>query len=59
MKWENIAELVEELDFGGMGYLWTLQGDMVREQDGVFRTKSVKSLFFFALLWLLIMLGRG
>ncbi len=39
MKWENIAELVDDLDLSGMGYLWTLQGDAIREQTGVFRTK--------------------
>ena len=39
MKWENIAELVDEVDLGSMGYLWTLQGDAIREQTGVFRTK--------------------
>jgi hypothetical protein len=39
MKWENISELVEELDFNNMGYLWTLQGDAIREQTGAFRTK--------------------
>lgn len=44
MNWENISELVAELDFGKMGYLWTLQGDAIREQKGAFRTKFV-SLF--------------
>jgi hypothetical protein len=39
MNWENISELVKELDFNEMGYLWTLQGDSIREQKGVFRTK--------------------
>lgn len=39
MKWENISELVKELDFSDMGYLWLLQGDEVRDQTGVFRTK--------------------
>lgn len=39
MKWENIAELVKEVDFSDMGYLWLLQGDEVRDQAGVFRTK--------------------
>jgi len=39
MKWENISELVSELDFGTMGYSWSLQGDLVRKQNGVFRTK--------------------
>jgi hypothetical protein len=41
MKWEHISELVQELDFDSMGYLWTLQGDSIREQAGVFRTKWV------------------
>ena len=41
MNWENISELVAELDFGKMGYLWTLQGDAIREQKGAFRTKWV------------------
>jgi len=40
MNWDNISELVKELDFNEMGYLWTLQGDSIREQKGVFRTKS-------------------
>jgi hypothetical protein len=39
MNWENISELVKELDFDSMGYLWTLQGDAIREQKGAFRTK--------------------
>lgn len=39
MNWDNISELVAELDFGEMGYLWTLQGDAIREQKGAFRTK--------------------
>lgn len=43
MNWENISELVAELDFGNMGYLWTLQGDAIREQKGAFRTKYVDS----------------
>ncbi|KAK4688765.1 phosphatidylinositol 4-phosphatase, partial [Tremellales sp. Uapishka_1] len=44
MKWENIAELVEELDFNDMGYLWTLQGDAIREQQGAFRTNCIDCL---------------
>jgi hypothetical protein len=39
MKWENIGELVNELNFHDMGYSWSLQGDLVRKQNGVFRTK--------------------
>nr|XP_031862628.1 uncharacterized protein CI109_002126 [Kwoniella shandongensis]KAA5529700.1 hypothetical protein CI109_002126 [Kwoniella shandongensis] len=39
MKWENISELVDSLDFGSMGYLWTLQGEAIREQRGAYRTK--------------------
>jgi len=39
MKWENISELVDEVDLNGMGYLWTLQGESIREQSGAFRTK--------------------
>jgi len=41
MKWENISELVENLDFSRMGYLWTLSGEVIREQVGAFRTKYV------------------
>ncbi|ORY31290.1 SacI homology domain-domain-containing protein [Naematelia encephala] len=44
MKWENIGELVEELDFGNMGYLWTLQGEGIREQSGAFRTNCIDCL---------------
>jgi len=39
MKWENISELVEDFDVNTMGYLWTLQGEVIREQAGAFRTK--------------------
>lgn len=39
MKWEHISELVNDLDFDSMGYLWTLQSDLIREQSGAFRTK--------------------
>lgn len=39
LDWSGISELVDELDFEKMGYLWSLQGDVVREQKGVFRTK--------------------
>lgn len=39
MKWENISELVNQVDFNSMGYMWQLQGDVVREQNGAFRTK--------------------
>ena len=41
MKWENLSELVNEVNFDDMAYFWTLQGDEVRDQLGVFRTKSV------------------
>ena len=41
MKWENISELIESLDFNSMGYLWSLQGESIREQHGAFRTKCV------------------
>ncbi|KAL7420820.1 hypothetical protein Q5752_004773 [Cryptotrichosporon argae] len=44
MKWENISELVGQLDFGDMGYLWTLQGDMIRDQRGAFRTNCIDCL---------------
>ncbi|EIW70203.1 hypothetical protein TREMEDRAFT_30281 [Tremella mesenterica DSM 1558] len=44
MKWENIAELVTKLDLSDMGYLWTLQGEVVRRQDGVFRTNCIDCL---------------
>jgi hypothetical protein len=39
MKWENISELIEELDFDTIGYTWVLDRDVVREQKGVFRSK--------------------
>ena len=39
MKWEHISELIDELDFNAMGYLWTLGSEVIREQQGVFRTK--------------------
>lgn len=39
MNWANISELINQLDFNAMGYHWSLQGDSVREQHGVFRTK--------------------
>ena len=39
MKWENISELVEEVDFGKMGYFWSLANEPLREQVGAFRTK--------------------
>lgn len=39
MAWENIGELVKGLDFDKMGYVWSLQGELLREQHGVFRTK--------------------
>lgn len=41
MKWENISELVEEVDFGKMGYFWSLANEPLREQVGAFRTKWV------------------
>lgn len=44
MKWEHIAELVKELDFTTMGYSWSLQGDLVRSQTGVFRTNCIDCL---------------
>ncbi|WVQ86142.1 hypothetical protein IAT38_008310 [Cryptococcus sp. DSM 104549] len=44
MKWENISELVESLDFEDMGYLWTLQGEAIREQKGAFRTNCIDCL---------------
>lgn len=39
MKWEKVSELVNEVDLADMGYSWSLQGDLVRKQHGVFRTK--------------------
>lgn len=39
MKWENISELVGEVDFGSMGYFWSLSNETLREQTGAFRTK--------------------
>lgn len=39
MKWENISELVDQLDFESMGYMWTLQGEVMQSQHGIFRTK--------------------
>ena len=39
MKWENISELVDRLNLDGMGYLWTLQNDVIRDQTGAFRIK--------------------
>ncbi|OCF78932.1 inositol polyphosphate-5-phosphatase F [Kwoniella mangroviensis CBS 8886] len=44
MKWENISELVDSVDLGGMGYLWTLQGEAIREQEGAFRTNCIDCL---------------
>nr|XP_019007811.1 inositol polyphosphate-5-phosphatase F [Kwoniella pini CBS 10737]OCF46592.1 inositol polyphosphate-5-phosphatase F [Kwoniella pini CBS 10737] len=44
MKWENISELVDSVDLGAMGYLWTLQGEAIREQDGAFRTNCIDCL---------------
>ncbi|ODN90157.1 inositol polyphosphate-5-phosphatase F [Cryptococcus wingfieldii CBS 7118] len=44
MKWENIVELVDSLDFETMGYLWTLQGEALREQQGAFRTNCIDCL---------------
>ncbi|ORX40908.1 SacI homology domain-domain-containing protein [Kockovaella imperatae] len=44
MKWENISELVEMLDFGEMGYLWSLSGESIREQNGAFRTNCIDCL---------------
>jgi hypothetical protein len=44
MKWENIGELVNALDFTEMGYSWSLQGDLVRKQVGVFRTNCIDCL---------------
>ncbi|OWZ73355.1 hypothetical protein AYX14_01249 [Cryptococcus neoformans] len=44
MKWENIVELIDSLDFESMGYLWTLQGDAIREQKGAFRTNCIDCL---------------
>lgn len=39
MRWENISELVNDLDLDSMGYTWVLDGDTVKEQKGAFRTK--------------------
>lgn len=39
MKWEKISTLVEGLDFDQIGYTWVLDGEVVREQAGAFRTK--------------------
>ncbi|KAL0242017.1 hypothetical protein I308_106191 [Cryptococcus tetragattii IND107] len=44
MKWENIVELVDSLNLESMGYLWTLQGDVIREQEGAFRTNCIDCL---------------
>ena len=43
MKWENISELVDSLNFNDMGYLWSLSGESIREQTGAYRTKWVIS----------------
>ena len=51
MKWENISELVDMLDFTEMGYLWSLSGESIREQNGAFRTKYVLSLITTTLRW--------
>lgn len=39
MNWANISDLITQLDFTTMGYHWSLEGEAVREQQGVFRTK--------------------
>lgn len=39
MNWANISNLIGQLDFDAMGFHWSLEGDAVREQHGVFRTK--------------------
>ncbi|OCF38942.1 inositol polyphosphate-5-phosphatase F [Kwoniella heveanensis CBS 569] len=44
MKWENISELVDSVDLNSMGYLWTLQGEAIREQNGAFRTNCIDCL---------------
>ncbi|KAL1412508.1 hypothetical protein Q8F55_000254 [Vanrija albida] len=44
MKWENISELVNSLDFDSIGYLWALQGEAVQEQRGAFRTNCIDCL---------------
>ncbi|XAO27080.1 hypothetical protein I312_105922 [Cryptococcus bacillisporus CA1280] len=44
MKWENIVELVDSLNLESMGYFWTLQGDVIREQKGAFRTNCIDCL---------------
>ncbi|WVO16924.1 hypothetical protein L204_104610 [Cryptococcus depauperatus] len=44
MKWENISELMDSLDFDSMGYLWTLQGEAIRGQQGAFRTNCIDCL---------------
>ncbi|TXT12958.1 hypothetical protein VHUM_01359 [Vanrija humicola] len=44
MKWEHISELINSLDFEGMGYLWALQGEAVQEQRGAFRTNCIDCL---------------
>jgi hypothetical protein len=51
MNWDNISELVRDLDFAQMGYLWTLQGDCIREQSGAFRTKWVRRACAGELIW--------
>ncbi|EJT48555.1 hypothetical protein A1Q1_02463 [Trichosporon asahii var. asahii CBS 2479] len=45
MKWEHISELVNELDFTDMGYLWLLQGDELTSSciDCLDRTNVVQS----------------
>ncbi|BEJ10777.1 hypothetical protein CspHIS471_0101990 [Cutaneotrichosporon sp. HIS471] len=44
MNWANISDLISQLDFSAMGYLWCLEGDAVREQQGVFRTNCIDCL---------------
>lgn len=39
MNWANISDLIGQLDFANMGYHWSLEGETVQEQNGVFRTK--------------------
>ncbi|GMK56774.1 hypothetical protein CspeluHIS016_0306140 [Cutaneotrichosporon spelunceum] len=44
MNWANISDLISQLDFSKMGYLWSFEGDAVQEQQGVFRTNCIDCL---------------
>ncbi|WVW80545.1 hypothetical protein I302_102530 [Kwoniella bestiolae CBS 10118] len=37
--YRDLVESLERKDLNTMGYLWTLQGEAIREQEGAFRTK--------------------